>query len=115
MAQKVVVQLVDDIDGSPLKSARSTVAFALEGASYEIDLSDENRARLRSALAPYIKAGRKVGGAAPRRGASSGRKAARKGGGEAAAIREWARANGHQVSERGRVSAELAAAYRAAQ
>jgi hypothetical protein len=107
MAQKVNIVLVDDIDGS---EATETVSFGLDGTSYEIDLNDKNAAALRDALAGYVGHGRTVGAASRR-----GRKAAASAGGPSAKeIREWARANGHDVPERGRVSAEVRQAYDAA-
>jgi len=111
LAQKVVVQLVDDIDGTPIESGSgSTVSFALDGATYEIDLADGNAERLRAALAPYIKAGRRVGGRRTAgRGSGSSAPAS-----EATAMREWARSRGMKVSERGRVGADVVEAYRAA-
>lgn len=111
MAQKVVVQLVDDIDGTSIEpGAGSTVSFAIDGTSYEIDLADHNAAQLRDALAPYLRAGRRVGG---RR--STGRSsAASSAASEAASIREWANAQGMKVSQRGRVGADVVEAYRAA-
>ncbi len=111
MAQKVQILLVDDLDGG---EASETVEFALDGTSYEIDLSEKNAAALRDALAIYVAEGRKVTG---RRGSSSKPKAARSssnGGPAASEIREWARANGWDVPERGRVSAEVRKAYDAA-
>ncbi|HEY3016787.1 MAG TPA: Lsr2 family protein [Nocardioides sp.] len=105
MAQKVHIVLVDDIDGS---EAEETVAFGLDGAAYEIDLNSQNAAKLRDALSAYVGHARKVGG---RRG--GGRKVTA-GGPSAAEIREWARANGHDVPDRGRVSADVRAAYDAA-
>jgi hypothetical protein len=107
MAQKVNIVLVDDIDGS---EATETVSFGLDGTSYEIDLNDKNAASLRDALAGYVGHARKVGAASRR-----GRKASSSAGGPSAKeIREWARANGHDVPERGRVSAEVRQAYDAA-
>ena len=108
MAQKVQVLLVDDIDGSV---AAETVSFALDGVSYEIDLTTDNAAELRAALGPWVGHARKVGGRAPRTGPVRASRAAR---GDAAAIRDWAKAHGHKVSERGRISAEVRAAYEAA-
>ncbi|MGB0098935.1 MAG: Lsr2 family protein [Nocardioides sp.] len=108
MAQKVHIVLVDDIDGS---EATETVSFGLDGTTYEIDLNDKNAAQLRDALAAYVGHGRKVG-AAPRRGRRSA--AAAESGPSAKEIREWARANGHEVPDRGRVSAEVREAYAAA-
>ncbi|NYI45491.1 hypothetical protein BJ993_002571 [Nocardioides aromaticivorans] len=112
MAQRVNIVLVDDIDGS---DATQTVAFGLDGASYEIDLNDDNAAALRDALAPYVGHGRKVGrgGGGAKRG--GGRAAASSGAGASAKeIREWARDNGHAVPERGRIPADVREAYDAA-
>ena len=105
MAQKVQVILVDDLDGG---AADETVSFSLDGISYEIDLSSANAGKMRDAFATYVGTARRVGG---RAGAGRGR--ARKGGGESrtAQIREWAKANGHKVSERGRISATVVEAY----
>ena len=107
MAQKVSIELVDDLDGSP---AAETVVFAIDGVTYEIDLSAENAGGLRKALAGYIGVARRAGG---RRPAGSGRRRSPRGGTEASNIRAWARANGHKVSERGRVGADVVAAYNA--
>jgi hypothetical protein len=105
MAQRVNVVLVDDLDG---EDAAETVTFGLDGVSYEIDLSEANAAELRAALAPYTEVARKVGGRRrrPPRGSS--------GGTSAADIRQWARENGWDVPERGRVAAEVREAYAAA-
>jgi hypothetical protein len=109
MAQKVHIVLEDDLDGS---EATETVSFALDGTSYEIDLNEENAAKLRDALAVYVGHGRKVSG-----GGRRGRKpaAGNNGGGVSAKeIREWARSNGYDVPERGRIPAEVRSAYEAA-
>jgi len=115
MAQKVQVVLVDDLDGG---DADETVSFSLDGVSYEIDLSEANATKLRDAFGVYVGSGRRVGGRSRGRSGrgSSGGGGARRGGrdGDTARIREWARANGRQVSERGRISAELREAYRQA-
>lgn len=102
MAKKIVVQIIDDLDGS---LASSTVGFALDGVSYEIDLSDENAAQMRADFSRWVNAARKVTGT--RRAAA---KPARSGS-DAAAIRAWARAKGVEVSERGRIPAEIRAQY----
>src|SRR6478735_3826033 len=107
MAQKVSIVLVDDLDGS---EATETISFGLDGTSYEIDLNDKNAATLRDALAAYIGHGRKVG-AAPRRGRKT---APSTDGPSAREIRDWARSNGFEVPDRGRVSAEVRSAYDAA-
>jgi hypothetical protein len=101
VAQQVEVILVDDTDGGP---ADETVAFGLDGSEYEIDLSAKNAANLRNALAPWTEKARKTGGRR-RRGTRSSR------GSSSSDIRAWAVANGHEVSSRGRVSAEVREAY----
>jgi hypothetical protein len=113
VAQKVETRLVDDLDGA---EAAETLSFALDGREYEIDLSTENAARLRDALAEFVAAGRKVGGgrqrpAATASGSGSGAKRATMDREQAAAVREWARANGFEVSDRGRISSTVLAAY----
>ncbi len=107
MVQKVMVTLIDDVDGSP---ADETVLFSLDGVNYEIDLTTENAAKLRDALAPWVGHARRAGGrrTTARRPRSSGRSG---GSGDASKIREWARANGYTVSDRGRIPAEVAEAY----
>jgi hypothetical protein len=105
MAQKVQVVLVDDIDGG---AADETVAFAIDGASYEIDLSRANAARLREAFAPYVGHARKAARGTGRRSSRSG-----KGAGNSAQIRAWARSQGLQVNERGRIPAAIVAQYEA--
>ncbi len=106
VAQKVQVLLVDDISGG---EADETVTFALDGATYEIDLSTDNADKLRSLLADYVEAGRRTGGRASR---GRGR-AARPSGGSAdtAKIRSWAKENGYEVNDRGRVPATIREAY----
>ena len=109
MAQKVQVLLVDDIDGG---TADETVTFGLDGVTYEIDLTSDNAAKLRDALSEWVGHARKVSGRSSGRPAArstSSSRAARSN--EAQEIREWAKANGFQVSERGRISAEIKKAY----
>lgn len=103
MARKTTVTLIDDIDGSP---ADESVLFGLDGVQYEIDLSAANAGRLRESLARYIGEARRTTGRRPA--------AARSSASDLAAIRAWARSNGHQVSDRGRIAAPILAAYRAA-
>ena len=112
MAKKVTVTLVDDFDGEA--AADETVEFSLDGVSYEIDLSSKNAQRLRADLKQWVDAGRRVGGR--RRGRSVG---PNRGRGtidreQSAAIRDWARRNGHSVSTRGRIPADVIDAYHAA-
>ncbi len=113
MAQKVQVVLVDDLDSGP---ADETLSFGLDGVSYEIDLNNANAAKLRDALALYVGSGRRISGGRGRRPRAGGAasSAARGRNSDAAKIREWARQNGHQVSERGRVSAEIRSAFQKA-
>ncbi|MEU3355908.1 Lsr2 family protein [Streptomyces sp. NPDC037389] len=107
MAQKVQVLLVDDLDGG---EADETVTFALDGKSYEIDLTTGNADKLREALADYVKAARRTGGrASAARG--KGRVATAVGSPDTAKIRAWAKENGYNVNDRGRVPAEIREAY----
>jgi hypothetical protein len=105
---RVVETLEDDMDGG---TADVTVSFALDGKAYQIDLSSDNAERLRDALQPYVAAARPAA-AGPRAARRSSAKAL---GESPAEVREWARANGYQVNERGRIPATILAAYRAAQ
>jgi len=93
---------IDDLDGS---AAEGTVRFGLDGTEYEIDLNEEHARELRDALARYVGAARRAGGAA-RRPARTGRRAPA-GGLNTTEVREWAKAQGIEVKDRGRVPAEL--------
>lgn len=101
MAQRVQIILEDDFDGGV---AEETVTFALDGAEYEIDLSNANAGNLRDSLAPWLAHARKTGGRRKR-----GAKLAS--GSNTSDIRAWAVANGYEVSSRGRVSADIREAY----
>lgn len=117
MARRIVHQLVDDIDGTLLEVGEGeTVLFSVDGVAYEIDLTDENAAALRGALDRYIKAARTVSSARATSAASSssGRKRRRSGQQDYSDVREWAKKNGYQVSDRGRVPASVLEAYEAA-
>jgi hypothetical protein len=111
MATVTLVSMVDDIDGS---EGAETVSFALEGVAYEIDLGDANAQKLRDALATYIAHGRRVGGRRTRGGRGRGRSSASADRDQVAIIRDWARRNGHEVSDRGRLSSSVIEAYEAA-
>ncbi|HWG94347.1 MAG TPA: Lsr2 family protein [Mycobacteriales bacterium] len=118
VAQKVQVLLVCDLHDEEVEGSE-TVAFGLDGSSYEIDVCDEHAGQLRDAFAPFVGAARRAGrapAAAPRRAArSSGRSNSASGDKQRVQeIREWARSNGHKVSERGRLSAAVVEAYEAA-
>ena len=105
MAQKVNIILVDDLDGS---EADETVTFGLDGTTYEIDLTDANAAALREALSGYVGHARKVTGGARRGRKSAGSSSNTKD------VREWAKGQGMDVSERGRISGDVQQAYDAA-
>ena len=115
MAQKTIVQLVDDLDGTQSDDI-STVIFGLDGVTYEIDLTESNATILRKSLEDFVTHARRTGGRVKRgtpavaRSGSAG--ASRE---QAQAIREWARKNGHEVSDRGRIPASLIEAFETAQ
>ncbi|WNV84888.1 Lsr2 family protein [Umezawaea sp. Da 62-37] len=114
MAQKVFVQLVDDLDGTEGEDIE-TVQFGLDGVTYEIDLGQKNGAKLRDALADVVASARRTGGRA-RRGSvvtSIGTKppAAGHTKEQSRAIREWAKSNGHELADRGRIPAGVAKAF----
>lgn len=113
MAQQVQYLLIDDLDGG---EANETVTFGLDGVSYEVDLSDTNAAELRDAMERYVSGGRRVGGRLSRgrgKSAASSSSSARRNS-DTAKIRAWAKENGYQVNNRGRVSSEIREAYRKA-
>jgi hypothetical protein len=110
MAQKVLVQLVDDLDGTTSDTV-STVQFGLDGVTYEIDLTDSNADRLRDVFADYVNSGRRTGGRVKR--GSAGRNGSANN--DASQIREWAQANGIELAARGRIPAHVAESYREAQ
>lgn len=105
MVQRVQYMLVDDLDGT---EAAETVSFSLDGVSYEIDLTAANAKKLRNDLAAWVGHARRSGGRKGSRkpGAPGGQRR-----GDLSAVREWARKNGHQVSDRGRISADILTAY----
>jgi hypothetical protein len=113
MAQKVTVSLVDDLDGT---EAEETVEFGLDGAFYEIDLSEDNAERLRDALADYVEHARRSGGRKRPPGRSALGRTVRTASADREqnqAIREWARKQGMNVSDRGRIPREVSDAYHA--
>src|SRR3954454_17389766 len=101
MAQRVQVILVCDVHGDETPGTE-TVEFALDGSSYEIDVCEQHASELRDGFAPYVGVARRAGGRGPGRSGSTGRRRGRRGSGsgEAARIREWARAQGLAVPER---------------
>ncbi len=105
MARKIQTLLIDDLDGG---EAAGTVRFGLDGTEYEIDLSAAHGDELRSALAQYLAHARRVGGTA-RNAARSRREAV-----DNARVREWAKGQGIEVKERGRVPANIVEKYKIA-
>lgn len=110
MAQKIETVFIDDLDGS---HAESTVNFGVEGTNYEIDLSAGHAAELRAALEPYIQAGRKLSGG-PRRASRGSTRGVAADGPRPSDVREWAKSQGLEVSDRGRVASELVVKFKAA-
>ena len=126
MAKRETVVFTCDLHEGEVTEGVETVTFGLDGASYEVDACKQHRDELQEAFATYVGAARRAGSGSGSSSGSSGRRTARtpsrsssSGGGsdreEVQRIREWARANGHKVSERGRLSSSVLEAYRAAQ
>lgn len=112
MAQRTRIELVDDIDGTVLEQGEGeTVAFSLQGLSYEIDLSRSNADTLRGLLQPYMTAGRKTGRS--RAGRSPGAGSSNIKGYDSKAVRKWAESNGVDVPARGRIPADIVKRYKA--
>ena len=109
MAQQIQTLFIDDLDGS---DAEGTFRFGLDGSEYEIDLNAKHAQELRDALARYVGAARRVGGDA-RQPARGGRRASANGL-NTSEVREWARAQGIEVKDRGRVPAEVVVKFKAA-
>jgi hypothetical protein len=106
MAQKVHITLEDDLDGG---DATETVTFGLDGRSYEIDLNNKNAKALRDALAKYVAAARRSGGRT-----NKATRTRTQVGTSAREIRDWARSNGYQVPDRGRIPSDVREAFEAA-
>ena len=104
MAQKVQILVTDDLDGT---EGADTVSYALDGITYEIDLNEKNAAKLRDALAKYIAVSRRTGKVP----GAKGPKRVAQDGPAPSEIREWAKTNGMEVPERGRIPAEVRDAY----
>ena len=111
MAKQTTVTITDDLDGS---TNAKEVSFSLNGRSWVIDLSAKNRAALEKALKPYIAKATEEGRGS-RRGKAVRSSSRAKSRTDLAAVRDWAKSNGHQVSDRGRISADVLKAYDAAQ
>ena len=124
MAQRTIVQLTDDLDGKPIPDGKGeTIRFGLDRTEYEIDLTDKNAKALRDTVSKYVAAARRTGSGARsagnRRGTGGGGRAGRGGNGssrdyEPKAVRAWAESQGLEVSQRGRVPADLIAKFQEA-
>ena len=113
MAQRVQVILVCDMHGDETPGTE-TVTFGVDGSSYEVDLCAQHAAELRDSFARYVGVARRASGRSSSRPSGSGRRRRSRGSGEAARVREWARSQGLAVPERGRIPADLAEKYAAA-
>jgi Lsr2 len=112
MAQKYIVQLVDDLTQESIDDGQGeSVTFGIDGVSYQIDLSSTNADSLRQAFAPYVSAARKATGSAR---STNTNKSAASSKTDLKAVRDWAAANGYEVSSRGRVATTVQEAYRSA-
>lgn len=113
MAKRQIIQIIDDLDGTVLEEGEGvTIRFEIRGRSYDIDLSDDNAKKLEEALAPFIAVATPVSSSAKADGSRAVRSLSKRE--DLAAVRAWARQNGHEVSERGRVAASILEAYDAA-
>ncbi|MFE7423684.1 Lsr2 family protein [Rhodococcus sp. NPDC057529] len=112
MARKIVVELVDDIDGTVFGQDGESISYAVDGVEYVIDLKDEHATELRETFEYYIAHSTQVGGRKHRAGRSATPVAARRPSGETTKIRAWAREQGYELSSRGRIPAEIEQAFR---
>jgi hypothetical protein len=110
MAQKIQTLFIDDIDGG---EAEGTVRFGLDGTEYEIDLSTVHSKELRTALSQYVEHARKAGGTA-RRAVRGGSRRAATADTDTTAVRAWAKEQGIDIKDRGRVPAGIVTKYREA-
>lgn len=108
MAQRVQVLLVDDLDGG---EADETVTFALDGVTYEIDLTTKNADKLRDLLNPYTDSGRRTGGRHRGPGVKPSLHRKTSSGPDTSMIRIWAKEKGYEINDRGRVPATIREAY----
>lgn len=106
MAQVTTVKLVDDLDGG---EADTTVEFGLGGKVYEIDLRQANAEKLWTLLAPFVEKARRkaVGNVRPAKPAGKPRTTRE----QSSDLREWARAHGFAVGDRGRIPSDALEAF----
>jgi hypothetical protein len=111
MVQRVQYLILDDLDGS---EGAETVLFSVDGTAYEVDLTKEHADEFRAGLDRWIKAGRKARGGKQPAKAGRAAKVAKDSPSDTAKIRAWAKEQGMEVSDRGRIPLEVRAAYSAA-
>ena len=113
MAQRTMVVMVDDLDGTEIKDgAGQTVTFSIGRTRYELDLRDDNVGKFYDALKPYTEVARKLGGRGDQStGTGNGRSRDH---GDPRDVRAWAASNGIEVSSRGRIPSDVVEQYRAA-
>jgi len=118
MAQRTIVQLVSDLSGEEMQAGEGrTIEFSIDGTTYTIDLTDKEATGFDKALAMYVEHATKTSGASAggrKHSSSNGTSGSGRSKNELANIRAWAQANGHQVSERGRIKKDVIDAYHAA-
>jgi hypothetical protein len=114
MAQKVQILLTCDLDEEDVPAVE-TVTFSYEGNSYAFELCDEHLEEFSNTMQGYIAAARRASGTGRRARTTMARSTARAPKEDLAQVREWARANGYRVSDRGRIPGEVREAYAAAQ
>lgn len=105
MVKKTLAKYFSDVSGDEIDGESPTVSFALEGTSYEIDLTESERQELRDALAVYVDAARKSTRGATRKKST--------GGPSPKDVRDWARENNIDVPSRGRIPATVIEAFEA--
>ena len=105
MVLKKVETIVDDLDG--VSQADETVPFGLDGHAMEIDLTAQHAAQFRTTMRKWVDAARRTGGRRSPKPSSIITDVA-------AVIRAWAKKNGHQMPARGRIPADIRAAYQKA-
>ncbi|SDD11216.1 histone-like nucleoid-structuring protein Lsr2 [Actinokineospora iranica] len=110
MAQRTIVELVDDLDGT-IGDDISTISFGLDGAQYEIDLTEANAERLREILDEFASAARRIGGRAKRASVKSAGTSDARNKEQTKAIRDWARQNDYDISGRGRIPSSVIEAF----
>lgn len=112
MAKKTqtIVTMIDDYDAKPVEEGLAeTIEFTWEGDSFTIDLRPENASKFRKDVEKWVAASTKL---SARRGRPKGSGSRPNTGSnrspeELAAIRHWLRSQGHEVSDRGRIAANL--------